>query len=73
MDSLEVLRSRFLTHPHRHPHTSWEDIEKRLITKPDILAIIERMEETGGEPDVVELGGEGGDIYYVDCSTESPA
>jgi hypothetical protein len=31
------------------------------------------MGETGGEPDVVELGGEAGDIYFVDCSTESPA
>jgi hypothetical protein len=30
------------------------------------------MEETGGEPDVIELGGEDGEVYFVDCSIESP-
>jgi hypothetical protein len=30
------------------------------------------MEASGGEPDVVELGGTG-EIYFVDCSVESPA
>lgn len=66
-----TLKSRFLAHPHRHPHTTWEDVEARLANS-DTLAIIERMEASGGEPDVVELGA-AGEIYYVDCSVESPA
>ena len=70
---ISILHSRFLANPHRHPHTTWEEVEKRLIANSDTLAIIERMEATGGEPDIVELGGENGDIYFVDCSPESPA
>ena len=66
-----TLKSRFLANPHRHPSTKWEDVEVRLANS-DTLAIIEKMEASGGEPDVVELGGPG-DIYYVDCSVESPA
>lgn len=65
------LKSRFLAHPHRHPNTKWEDVEARLANS-DTLAIIEKMEASGGEPDVVELGAPG-DIYFVDCSPESPA
>lgn len=69
----ETLHSRFLSNPHRHPNTSWEDVEARLLANPDTLATIERMESTGGEPDIVELSGEVGDIYVVDCSIESPS
>ena len=70
MKSIQALHSRFLAHPHRHPNTTWEEVEKRLIANSDTLATVERMESTGGEPDVVEMNGE---LYYVDCSTESPA
>lgn len=69
---IPTLKSRFLANPHRHPNTKWEEVEKRLVANPDTLAIIEKMEASGGEPDVVELG-DSGDIYYVDCSVESPA
>jgi hypothetical protein len=69
---IKLLLSRFLANPQRHPHTKWEDVEARLIANPDTLAIIEHMEATGGEPDVFELG-EDGEIYFVDCSAESPA
>lgn len=71
MENTSILKSRFLAHPHRHPNTKWEDVEARLANS-DTLAIIERMEASGGEPDVVELGGTG-EIYFVDCSVESPA
>lgn len=70
METLATLNSRFLTHPYRHPNITWEEVEKRLIANPDTLAIIERMEATGGEPDVVELVD--GEIRIVDCSVESP-
>jgi hypothetical protein len=69
---METLHSRFDTHPHHHPHTKWEEVEKRLLANPDTLAIIERMEATGGEPDVIELSDESSNIYFVDCSPESP-
>lgn len=73
MNSLKILTSRFLAHPHRHPHISWDDVETKLMENREKLAVLERMEETGGEPDVVELGGESGEIIFVDCSVESPS
>lgn len=72
MKSLEILKSRFLAHPERHPHISWDDVEGELVANPDKFAVIERMEETGGEPDVVEIGEQSGKILFLDCSEESP-
>lgn len=69
---IDILSSRFLAHPHRHPDIAWEDVEARLLANPDKFAILENMEATGGEPDVVSDIGEVGDIYFVDCSPESP-
>jgi hypothetical protein len=71
MELISTLHSRFLAHPHHHPHTKWEDVEARLANS-DTLAIIEKMEASGGEPDVVELDSSS-DIYFVDCSPETPA
>lgn len=68
---IQTLHSRFLANPHRHPNTKWEEVEARLANS-DTLAIIEKMEASGGEPDVVELDSSS-DIYFVDCSPESPA
>jgi hypothetical protein len=48
-----LLKSRFLTNSHRHPDISWEDVETRLKAHPEKLTILEKMEETGGEPDIV--------------------
>lgn len=68
-----TLQARFIAHPHRHPAMTWEDVEARLLANPDKLAILEKMEETGGEPDVIEFGERNGEIYFFDCSLESPA
>lgn len=73
MQTLEILKSRFLSHPHRHPNISWDTVEAKLMANREKLAILEGMEETGGEPDVVELGDESGEIIFVDCSVESPS
>lgn len=53
MSEITQLKSRFIANSHRHPDISWEDVEARLLAHPDKLTIIEKMEETGGEPDIV--------------------
>ena len=50
---LSLLHSRFLTHKHRHPDIDWRDVEARLLAHHDTLEILQRMEDSGGEPDVV--------------------
>ena len=69
-DNLQtLLKERFEKHPERHPALGWTDVIRQLEVQPHALWSLYRMEETGGEPDVVELGTE---ITFVDCSPESP-
>lgn len=69
---LQTLKKRFETHSHRHPSLKWKEVEMILIESPDKLSILYKMEETGGEPDVVELEKDNNSIIFVDCSRESP-
>lgn len=64
---MELLKQRFEKHMNRHPNLRWEDVEQRLTD--DILKVIEAMERTGGEPDVVDFKDK---IAFVDCVKESP-
>jgi hypothetical protein len=68
-DLLEGLEKRFEKNTALHKALKWADIAKRIESNPKALATIAAMEETGGEPDVVTFGK---DIYFVDCSPESP-
>lgn len=62
---LSILHSRFLQHPTRHPNLKWEDIEARLLAHPETLKILQKMEETGGEPDVVAFDEKQESIYFL--------
>ena len=67
---LDILRARFEKNMHRHPGLAWDMIQSKLEANPEKLASISQMENTGGEPDVVNSGDE---YLYVDCAPESPA
>jgi len=70
---LEVLKNRFCENRGRHPGLEWRDVEKRLLDCPDALVILGRMEESGGEPDVIGVETETGRFIFCDCAKESPA
>jgi len=70
---LATLQARFEANPHRHEGVEWSKVQAKLEKSPDKLRTLARMEETGGEPDVVILGGEGGTLLFVDCAAESPS
>jgi hypothetical protein len=72
---LHTLRARFAAHRDRHPRVQWEDIEQRLRRHSAALAVLARMEATGGEPDVIDWNAETdvGRVTFCDCSAESPA
>lgn len=72
MDNIEVLRKRFSEHPERHEGVEWDAVERRLRERPEAAAVLQRMEETGGEPDVILLEEERGKIVFCDCAAESP-
>ena len=69
---IEVLKSRFDQNMIRHPHMSWESVEVRLRENKDALEALKRMEETGGEPDVIGVDEATGKFLFCDCSKETP-
>lgn len=71
MDSLiDKLKSRFESHPERHEGVEWAKVEKSLSAYPEKLASLKKMEEAGGQPDVLKV--EGNDIVFADLSVFIP-
>jgi hypothetical protein len=69
---LASLEARFEAHEERHPGLAWADVRARLAAQPAKLWSLERMEATGGEPDVVARDEATGEVVFVDCSEQSP-
>ncbi len=70
---IDVLKNRFLENPVRHMGITWEDVEIRLRGNQKALAVLRRMEESGGEPDTIGFDERTGELIFCDCSKESPA
>ena len=69
---LANLKTRFEKHPKRHPNVRFEEVESRLNQNPDKLWSLFEMERTEGEPDVVAVDKNSGEITFFDCSIETP-
>lgn len=69
---LEILQKRFEKNMNRHQNCNFEQISKKISENPNILKILEKMEETGGEPDVIFFDEKTKEIWFADCSEESP-
>ncbi len=69
---LQTLKTRFEQNVQRHPALPWAAVEARLEAHPDKLLALFRMEQTGGEPDVVGHDPQTGVLVFYDCSAESP-
>lgn len=70
---LATLRARFEKHRARHDALAWADIDARIGGNGKALATLQRMEDTGGEPDVIAFDAATGVVTFCDCSAESPA
>ena len=68
---LRTLERRFGDNMSRHQGIAWAEVRARLDRTPDALEPIRRMEESGGEPDVIG-GDEAGQVTFCDCAAESP-
>jgi Protein of unknown function (DUF4256) len=69
---LSILKARFDKNSHRHKGMDWAAVQARLESNPEKLWSLNAMEETGGEPDVVEQDKKTGAYIFYDCSAESP-
>ncbi|XDD48977.1 DUF4256 domain-containing protein [Leptospira sp. WS92.C1] len=68
----DVLKARFEKNKNRHKGLEWDKIQTKLKTNPEKLWSLHKMEETGGEPDVVGYDKKTGEYIFYDCSAESP-
>lgn len=69
---IQTLATRFAKHSERHEGIAWKKVLERLREAPDKLWSLQRMEDTGGEPDVVAFDPETGEYIFMDCASESP-
>lgn len=69
---LATLRGRFETHPGRHEGVTWDELHERLQASCGARRVIERMEATGGEPDVIGRD-DSGRLLICDCAAETPS
>jgi hypothetical protein len=69
---IKVLKLRFDKNRNRHKDLEWEKILAKLEANTEKLWSLNKMEETGGEPDVVSLDKKTGEYIFYDCAAESP-
>lgn len=69
---LTLLQQRFEQHMQRHSDLRWADVSARLNASPQALKVLQEMERTGGEPDVVARDPGNGELVFCDCAPESP-
>lgn len=66
MELLETLKKRFEKNMHRHEGLVFQEVREKLIYHLDTIL---KMEQSGGEPDVVVLDEK---MYVIDMAKESP-
>ena len=70
---LKALKARFEKNMDRHQGLEWAKVQARLDANAEKLWSLSGMEQTGGEPDVVDHNKKTGEFIFYDCSAESPA
>jgi hypothetical protein len=72
-DLIKTLKERFSKNMSRHTGISWESVQAKLISSPKKLQVLNEMERTSGEPDVIGRDEGTGEFIFCDCSPESPS
>ncbi|HNS11953.1 MAG TPA: DUF4256 domain-containing protein [Bacteroidia bacterium] len=71
-DLLKILHLRFEKNMQRHKDISWDKVVSKLKSNSKKLVVLNDMEKTGGEPDIVGFDKKTGEYIFYDCSPESP-
>lgn len=71
-DLLKTLKFRFENNMNRHKNLEWRKVQTKLEKNIDKLSILLKMENTGGEPDIVEYDKNTNEYIFFDCSKETP-
>ncbi len=69
---ISILKKRFEKNMNHHEGLAWAKVQAKLETSPKKLWILNEMEVTGGEPDVVGYDKATNEFIFYDCAAESP-
>ncbi len=69
---IEILKKRFEKNTERHKGIKWADVQAKLEASPEKLYVLNEMEITDGEPDVVAYDKKKNEFIFFDCVAESP-
>src|SRR5699024_2171873 len=69
---LQTLATRFKENMPLNQGMEWVEVHEKLKANTDKLWVLHKIEETGGEPDVVEYDEEKSAYVFYDCSKETP-
>jgi hypothetical protein len=69
---LQIIQQRFEKNMSRHKGLVWDKIKAKLEKNPEKLWALNQMEETDGEPDVVDYNKLKDEYIFFDCAPESP-
>lgn len=69
---IKVLKVRFEKNYNRHNDIDWIKVKAKLESNLEKLWSLNEMEQTGGEPDVVDYDNNTNEYIFYDCATESP-
>ena len=61
------LQQRFDRHMKRHADATWAQVQARLAACPEALPVLQAMEASGGEPDVIGRDGPAGAFIFCAC------
>lgn len=67
------LKERFEKNMERHENLVWDKVYANLESNDEKLRSLYKMEETGGEPDVVDYEEATDSYVFFDCAAESPS
>ena len=62
---LQTLKTRFNKNMQRHKGLDWDKVQTKLESNNEKMWSLFQMEETGGEPDVVDHDKKTGDIFFM--------
>ena len=69
---LYAILNRRVLNSNGLPKYKWEDVQEKLEKNPEKIWSLYKMEETGGEPNIIGYDSTLKEFIFCDCSTESP-
>ena len=68
---LNILKTRIEKNTNRHQGMEWQNVATKLTANPEKLWSLNEMEQSGGEPDVVEYDAKTKEFVFYDCIAEA--